>query len=147
MNLLNPISTIMTRDIITLAPDASIAEAAKIFKAHKVHHIPIVEGEKLVGIVSVSDFLFFRRGFLDNANDEKIEEIRMNNYDVSFIMTKGIGKLEPDQKINVALDVFRKNLFHALPVVEGEKLVGIVTTWDIINHLAEDNSAVASYER
>lgn len=145
MNLLNPVSQIMTTDLVTLSPTASIADAAKIFTTKKVHHIPITLEGELVGIVSKSDYLFFRRGFLDNKEDEKVEEIRMNNYQVSFIMTKGVAKLEPTDRINVCLELFKENIFHAIPVVKGSQLVGLVTTYDIINQLAADNKAVAEY--
>jgi acetoin utilization protein AcuB len=61
-------------------------------------------------------------------------------------MTEGVAKLEPYQRVNVALDLFKMNLFHALPVVENDRIIGIVTTFDIIKHLAEDNVAVNTYE-
>ena len=53
-------------------------------------------------------------------------------------MTTGLAKLEPDDRINVALDVFCVNLFHALPVVKDNELVGILTPFDIIKTLAEE---------
>lgn len=146
MNLLSPISTIMTKDIMSLTPSASIAQAASIFENHKVHHIPITLDDKLVGIISMSDYLFFRRGFLDAKEDQKVENIRMNNYEVNYIMTKGIATMEPNEKINVALEIFKENILHAIPIVENGKLVGIVTTHDIIAHLAKDNEAYAEYE-
>ena len=146
MNLLRPVSEIMTKELITLRPSDSIAEAAKIFNSKRVHHIPVTIDDKLLGIISMSDYLFFRRGFLDDRDDEKIEEVRLNNYEVSYIMTKGIATLEPTDKINVALEIFKENLFHAIPVVDEDVLVGIVTTHDIIHHLAKDNKAYAAYE-
>jgi len=146
MNLLSPISTIMSRDVITLKPSASVAEAGAIFDEKKVHHIPIAFDDELVGIVSMSDYLFFRRGFLDDRDDQKIEDIRMNNYEVSHIMTKGVATMESTDKINVALEIFKENILHAIPIVDDDKLVGIVTTHDIIAHLAKDNEAYAEYE-
>ena len=146
MNLLRPVSEIMTKELITLRTSDSIAEAAKIFNSKRVHHIPVTIDDKLLGIISMSDYLFFRRGFLDDRDDEKIEEVRLNNYEVSYIMTKGIATLEPTDKINVALEIFKENLFHAIPVVDEDVLVGIVTTHDIIHHLAKDNKAYAAYE-
>jgi len=145
MNLLSPVSEIMTTNLHTLTPSASIADAALLFENNKIHHIPIAVDDKLVGIVSMSDYLFFRRGFLDNHDDEKLEQLRMNNYEVSFIMTKGLATLESSSRINVALEVFKENIFHAIPVVDEDKLVGIVTTHDIITHLAKDNVAYAEY--
>lgn len=135
----------MTTNLHTLTPSSSIAEAAELFEKHKIHHIPIAIDGKLVGIVSMTDYLFFRRGFLDNHEDERLEQIRMNNYEVSYIMTKGLATLEPSTRINVALEVFKENILHAIPVVEEDKLVGIVTTHDIISILAADNEAHAKY--
>ena len=146
MNLLSPISSIMTKNVITLKPSASIADAAAIFNEHKVHHIPVTIDDELIGIVSMTDYLFFRRGFLDNRDDQKIEDIRMNNYEVNYIMTKGVATMESTDKINVALEIFKENILHAIPIVDGGKLVGIVTTHDIITHLAKDNKAYAEYE-
>ena len=146
MNLLNPVSTIMTPNPISLNPASSISEASEIFSKNRIHHIPIVEDGKLVGLISKSDYLFFKRGFLDENVDEKIEEIRMNNYEVRHIMTTGIASMEPNERINVALEIFKENLFHAIPIVEDGKLVGILTTLDIISNLAKDNKAYAAYE-
>jgi len=146
MNLLSPISTIMTKNLFTVKPSDSIATAAAIFENHKIHHLPVAFDDELVGIVSMTDYLFFRRGFLDNREDQKIENIRMNNYEVSHIMTKGIATMEPSDKINIALEIFKENILHAIPIVDDGKLVGIVTTHDIIAHLAKDNEAYAEYE-
>lgn len=145
MNLMHPISSIMTRHPITLDSFDSIEEASKLFAQHNIHHIPIVENHKLVGIVSKSDYLFFRRGFLDDKTDDTIENIRMKNYEVSYIMTKGLAKMHPDDRINVALEIFKDNILHAILVVKDERLVGIVTPYDIILHLAKDNEAHADY--
>ncbi|MBK8669766.1 MAG: CBS domain-containing protein [Saprospiraceae bacterium] len=78
---------------------------------------------------------------------EKLEDdVRLNNYTAKDIMTKKLAKMDPDDKINIALEVFKENLFHAIPVVKDEKIVGIVTTFDIINRLALDSGATATYE-
>jgi len=145
MNLLGPVSDIMTANPHTLTPSATIGDAAKIFDKYKVHHIPIAIDYKLVGIVSMSDYLFFRRGFLDDRDDEKVEDIRMNNYEVNYIMTKGIATMNSQERINIALDIFKENLFHAIPIVDEGILVGILTTHDIIINLAKDNEAYAEY--
>ena len=55
-------------------------------------------------------------------------------------MTKGLAKLTPDQRINVALEIFLENRFHAIPVVEEQsgELIGIITTFDVIKALASE---------
>lgn len=145
MNLLSPISSIMTKEVMSLGPTSSVSDAAEIFANNRIHHIPIVRNGKLLGIISKSDYLFFRRGFLNDKTDKRIEDIRMNNYEVQDIMTTGVATMESNQKINVALEIFKENLFHAIPIVDNEELIGIVTTFDVIKNLAESKGAVAEY--
>jgi acetoin utilization protein AcuB len=105
----------------------------------------ISEGE-LVGMLSKSDFYLFKRGFTMNESERIEEEVRLNNYCAKDIMTKKLAKLNPDDKINVALEVFNENLFHAIPIVEGNNIVGLVTTFDIIRKLAIDATSYAAYD-
>ena len=146
MNLLESVSTIMTNNPVRLSPFDPLVKVKSIFEKMNIHHIPVVDEGKLVGIVSKTDFLFFKRGFNNTNVIQKMEEIRLNNYVVKDIMTTGLAKLEPDDKINVALEIFKKNIFHAIPVVDDGRLVGILTTHDIINRLAEDKSAISEYK-
>jgi len=146
MNLLAPVSTIMTANPISVSPEDSLQTVNTIFDNHRIHHVPVVLADELVGIVSKSDLSFFKRGFLDDEYNRLAEDLRLNSYKVKNIMTTGLGKLDKDDRINVVLDVFAKNLFHALLVVDGKKLLGIVTTHDIIKQLADDNRVVNSYK-
>ena len=138
MDLLAPVSSIMSKEIISVEPEDTIKTVEKLFKENRIHHLPVVEGEKLVGIVSKSDYLFFKRGFNDLTTDNRIDEFRMKTRKVRDIMTKGIARLEPTERINVAVEVFKENLFHAIPIVDDGKLVGMLTTFDIIRKLSED---------
>ncbi|HKK89748.1 MAG TPA: CBS domain-containing protein [Saprospiraceae bacterium] len=134
----------MTNNVITLRPNDSIAEAAKIFDAQGIHHIPVVEEGNLVGMVSKTDYLFFKRGFLDDKTDQRIEEIRMNNYELSDIMTRDLQYIRANSPIQKALELFQKNEFHALPVLDEGQLVGLVTTFDIIDNILTDQEVQPS---
>ncbi|MBP7643953.1 MAG: CBS domain-containing protein [Saprospiraceae bacterium] len=146
MNLTNPVSTIMSRDLLTVDPDDTIAKLDNIFKHHRIHHVPVEQNGKLVGIVSKSDLLFFKRGFGDDKDLEQLEEIRLNNYEVKQIMTTKMARLEPEERINVALEIFKENIFHAIPIVKDDKLVGMLTTYDILKNLADEGLAVSEYK-
>jgi len=145
MNILDPVSAIMTPNPITVNENDSLSVVGHIFNTHKIHHIPVVQDGQLKGIISKSDFLFFKRGFTKSETDKSIEEVRLNNYTAKDIMTTKLAKLEPGDRINVALEVFKENLFHGIPVVENNMLLGIVTTYDIIKNLAIDSEAHATY--
>ncbi len=146
MNILHPVSNIMTANPICIGANETLAVADKLFRENRIHHLPVLAEGKLVGMVSKSDFLFFRRGFTDTDYEKFEEDVRLNNYTARHIMTSKLAKLSPDDKINVALEVFKENLFHAIPVVENDRIVGILTTFDIINRLALDAEAKAVYE-
>lgn len=143
MNLLSPVSTIMSAKVITVSPDDTLLKINAIFKQYRIHHIPVVDDGRLVGMVSNSDLLFFQRGF-KNGQD-KFDNYRLKTHQATQIMTRKIAKLEVSDRINVALEIFKENLFHAIPVVDSDKLVGIVTTYDIISHLAKDKAATNTY--
>jgi len=145
MNLLAPISSIMTSDLITVGPNDTLVKIEEIFKQERIHHIPVVVDNKIVGIISKSDYLFFIRGFTSDRDDQRMNGLRLRAYKANDIMTTGMATMDPDEKINIALEVFKENLFHAIPIVEEEKLVGIVTTFDIILHIADDKETIKKY--
>lgn len=134
MNAYAPISTIMVTDLVTINPDENLLAVKKIFDTHSFHHLPVVRFRKIVGIVSKTDFNHFTGGINHAGENTQLLE----NTKVEDIMTKGLGKLEPDDRINVALEIFSKNWFHALPVVEHDELVGIVTTQDVIRAILNE---------
>ncbi len=120
-----PISSIMTRNLITVSPNDSLEKLKNIFSEKNIHHMPVVEREKLVGLVTTSDLLWLDESF-DNYK----------NIEVSSVMTKKLALLEPSDKIGSAAQVFLRNWFHAIPIVESEskKLVGIITTFDLLSY-------------
>ncbi len=146
MNLLDKVSNIMTTDLICVNEDDTLASIRHIFQSHRIHHIPVLRDGLFVGILSKSDFSFFKKGFNDISNNKIIEDVRLNNYTAKDIMTTKVAKLSKDDRINVALEIFKENLFHAIPVVEEDKIVGIVTTYDIIKALADANELVSAYK-
>lgn len=144
MNVLDAVSTIMSKDLITVGPHDPLTDVKEIFEKYNIHHVPVVKFKKIVGIVSKSDFLYFMRGFSTSEEDRFINDARMRAYTAEEIMTKGLAKVEPEDRIGVALEVFKVNRFHAIPVVKNDELVGIVTTFDIIKALAETTAPAKS---
>lgn len=137
----------MTQNLITLDGDENLLKVEEVFKEHNIHHLPITDNGKLIGLISKTDFLLFKRGFIDFSTEAKYDLFRLKTHLAKEIMTKGLAKLEPTDKINVALEIFKKNILHALPVVNNGILLGIVTTHDIIRHLADDRSAINQYTK
>ena len=139
MNLLSKVETLISTNLITVHEDDSLAKVEEIFNTHRIHHLPVVYTSRLAGIISKTDFKYFKRG-IANSNQS------LENTKCSEIMTKGVATLSKDDKINVAIEVFKENLFHAIPIMDDDRVVGIVSTHDIMKAISEDNEVINKYE-
>jgi CBS domain-containing protein len=144
MNFTAPVSSLMTSKLVTVAPGDPISMIKSIFEQQRIHHILVVRHKTLLGIISKADYLQFIRNadmtFTDTAGNTDSHPAYLN-YKVEEIMTTGIATLESTDRINVALQVFAENRFHAIPVVDEGEVVGIITTYDIIKQLMEEDHA------
>ena len=140
MNFTAPISTIMTRKLITVMPSERLTKVKEIFDSSRIHHIPVVKYTTLVGLISRVDLIQFMKGAGHVDFDALIENSRLLSYTAEDVMTTKIATLESTDRINVALEVFAENLFHAIPIVDNGELVGMLTTLDIIKTLKEEDT-------
>lgn len=138
MNLFAPVSSIMTTNLLTVNPEDNLLKVREMFEKHHIHHLPVVRYREIVGIISKTDFTHFTGGLSHHQEDRFLNQSRLEKTKAEDLMTRGLGKVEPDDRINVVLEIFTKNLFHALPVVDKGELVGIVTTFDVIRALSEE---------
>lgn len=123
----------MTRKISSVAPHDNLEEVRQIFEQHGFHHAPVVEHGKLVGIVSYTDYLRIIRDFFSSSDGLAKSNERLHSILVRDMMTDNPVCLRMDDTVGAALQIFRANRFHALPVTDGEgKLLGILTTYDIM---------------
>ncbi len=146
MNILAPVSTIMTKSLITVNPKDNISKVKEIFDHNSIHHLPVVNFKELVGLISKTDLMYFLRGFGHNQQDSLIDEARLKAFHAEDIMTKGLAKVTSSEPIRTVLEIFKVNRFHAVPVVDQKELVGIVTTYDIIKKLADDPISLKDYD-
>lgn len=131
------VGKIMTTKVITLHPEDTMDKVKKIFESYNIHHIPIVDNGKVVGIISKTDYLKLLHGFtlFKTSKSESYNLAILRSLLVREVMTKQVAKLNADDTLETAVGFFRENLFHALPVVNDEgELVGIVTTYDLLNY-------------
>jgi CBS domain-containing protein len=137
MKRLEPVSKIMTRELITLSLSDDLYKAEKLFKKHHIRHIPIVEEEHIIGMLSYSDLK--RISFLDSYDSHEVEvdNAIYNMLSIQQIMVKNIVKVNSSTTVKSVAEILAKNEFHALPVVENDILVGIVTTTDLLKYLLD----------
>ena len=132
-----PVSHIMTADPYVLQLNDGLTQAEILFKKHKVRHLPVVSGDKIVGILSQTDLA--RISFVDSydPNNFSVDTTVYSLFSLEQIMVRNPTSISPDTLIKDAAEIFLKAEFHALPVVQDKKLVGILTTTDLIKYLLE----------
>ena len=127
----------MSTELITVNLTNNLIAAEKLFKKNSIRHILVVSGDDIIGILSLTDLL--RVSFVDayGSNESNVDTAVYNMLSIEQVMVKHLVSVSSTQTIREVAEVLAKNEFHALPVVDNNKLVGIVTTTDLLNYLLE----------
>ncbi|NOZ77178.1 MAG: CBS domain-containing protein [Euryarchaeota archaeon] len=115
------IGDVMARPVKTVPPGATIAEAAKLMKKNRIASLVVVDGERPVGIVTERDIAY-----------KIMAEGKDPSTPVEDVMSKDLKTMGPERSLQDAAKLMAAHVIRHLPVVEGGKLVGIVTIEDIL---------------
>ncbi|OPY53724.1 MAG: Inosine-5'-monophosphate dehydrogenase [Methanosaeta sp. PtaU1.Bin060] len=152
------VKDVMNAHPITVQADDSVSEAARRLRENKISGMPVLEGERLVGIVSESDLLkllaveedegslwlpspfeIFEVPFRDLV---KWERMRSKAEDISTkkvreVMSRSLHEVSSDETVEEAAAIMTRHRINRLPVIDGGRLVGILTRGDIISGLGK----------
>jgi CBS domain-containing protein len=128
-----PISKIMSTDIVTVYKKQSLHEVAQLINEKSIRHVPVVSGNKIVGMLSKTDL--DKISFVNTVDGEQLTTLMYDVLTIAQVMTKNVLTIEHKDTIYDAALLLSKNEFHALHVMDEEELVGIVTTTDLIKFL------------
>ena len=125
------VAEIMTREPYTLGPDDNLASARQIMAEHHIRHIPVVSSDgNLIGLVSQRDVLAAEDSTV--LNEEGGEGSRDQYVALSSIMTAPVQTVDEHAGLRGTAMHLQKNKLGCLPVVDGSKLVGIITDSDFV---------------
>ena len=130
-----PISMIMTAPVITLKKHDSLEKAELLFKKHHIRHIPVVTGNAVVGMLSYTDLLRLSFADVTDNEDADVDAMVYNMFTIKQVMKQNIITVTSSHSIKEVAEILASKEFHALPVVDNNQLVGIVTTTDLIKYL------------
>ncbi|MFD1016334.1 MULTISPECIES: CBS domain-containing protein [Winogradskyella] len=135
MRVIEPISSIMSTNIIALNREDNLEMAEELFKRHHIRHIPVVKEEVVIGMLSYTDLL--RISFADAVydTDDEVDSLVYNMFSIDQVMVKNVVTVASTASIKEVAEILATREFHALPVVDDGLLVGIITTTDLINYL------------
>jgi acetoin utilization protein AcuB len=133
------VSELMTRKLITVAPDDSVEAAVQLLRRRGVRHLVVMEGDLLVGILSDRDI---KRAMDPGKPKKKLLNIGglfflLEPILVREIMTPDPVTVGPDLSVQEAASIMVAKRFGALPVEGGGRTVGIVTETDLLRYFAK----------
>jgi len=152
---------LMNPDVIYFHPDASVFDVARVFSEKNISGAPVVEKEKVIGMISISDIVKFMSlklmdaeiishepqslSFLllnlvkmgKNYMDFKHELERISKVEVKHMMSKDVIAIKPDANLLEIAEIMEKNDINRVPVIENNRLIGIISRADLIKALIE----------
>ena len=142
------VSDVMTRDVVSIAPDASVMQAVRLMLQHRISGLPVIDAAgKLQGVVTEGDFL--RRvetgterkrsrlvEFLLGPGRLATEYVHASGRKVDEVMTPDVRTVSEDETLEKVVHLMERHRIKRLPVVRGDKVVGIVTRQNLMRALA-----------
>lgn len=140
------LSEIMNRDLVTVDKHASLRRARRILDQHRIRHLLVVDGKRLVGIVTDRDL---RQAAPSSKSPLTISERQefMDELKVLEVMSRKLITASSTTTIREAAKVMVSEKIGCLPVVDGNQLVGIVTQADLLEMLVRGEQATEAEDQ
>lgn len=123
------IDSVMSTDLITIQPGASLADARSLMQDNHIHHLPVVAGkDELVGLLTLTDVLRAQ----DSVLRDQGERIKAADIVVGDVMVTNVATVSRDASLRQAALFIEKHSIGCLPVVKNDRLVGIITDSDFV---------------
>lgn len=131
-----PVSHIMTKEVISVAENDKLDEVVRIFRKKNIRHLPVRSGKKISGMISRNDINRLTFGALFD-NQEGTDEAILQMLTIPQVMTADLHTVSSDTPIRDVAEIFSAAEYHSLPVVDDGELKGIVTTTDVIRYMLD----------
>lgn len=132
-----PVSHIMSTEPMTVHTAQKVSEVYTLLTENRIHHVPVVNGEKPIGVISSSDMMKLSLdayGTPDSANAEYLD----SQFSIEQVMSGDLVTIGSGEPIRTAAEKLSTGSLHSLPVVGDDgTLVGIVTTTDLVKYLLD----------
>jgi CBS domain-containing protein len=133
----DPINHIMSTNIESIQVGQKLSEVHHLMANMGIHHVPIVDGKKLVGLVSFVDIMKLSL-VLQGASEQTIGAIIDQQYTIRDVMITELVTIGDGDTVRIAAETLSGGDFHSLPVIEANgDLAGIVTSTDLIRYLSD----------
>lgn len=129
-----PVAEVMTPHPRSVQIDDKLSDVRSALADYRVHHLPVLEGKRLVGIISMTDLLEF--GFKPRDSHEDLDAYLDRQFSIEQIMIADVVAIPSNSTVLDAARALSTGALHAMPVVDDDdNLVGIVTSTDLVSYL------------
>lgn len=125
----------MTREVVAVSPSQTLAEALTLTRTHRIRHLPVLDGSRLVGVVSERDLRLAAPPVYVSAEAERRRILSTRS--VAEVMTTELVTTTPDTPVEEAARLLYEHHIGSLPVLEAGSLVGILTETDLLRAFVE----------
>ena len=126
-------------DVVGVSPDDRVADAVKLLATKRIGAVPVVDGDRVLGIFSERDVIYCLERDGAGALDKRVGDV----------MTAPVMSVEPAQPVLAALSLMTRRRIRHLPVVEGERMVGFISIGDLVKYridkIEEEAAAMRDY--
>lgn len=129
----------MSTGIVTVHHGDPVSKVRQLFKDHGVHHLPVVSGHELLGMISWTDLMRVSFGDAFKTDERAVDAALDHTMKIEDLMKKDIRTIRKTATVRDAAEILCKGEFHSLPVVDADDktLVGMVTSTDLIRYLLD----------
>ena len=133
----DPIKNIMVTDTVSVHCGQKISEVRMLMSEYGIHHVPVLDGEKLAGMLSMSDIL--KLSYTAYGTDQREVDAALDQgFSLDEVMIHDVVTVSDKGMVRDAAEILGEGRFHAVPVVDADKkLVGIVSSTDLIRYLLD----------
>lgn len=133
----DPVHKIMTTNPLTVHEKQKVSEVHQLMVEHKIHHVPVVSGTRLIGLISATDLMRVSYGDV-NAQDPRAVDVLLDTYTIRDVMAEDVLTVGSGDTVRTAAEHLARGDFHSLPVLDDDgSLVGMVTSTDLIEYLLD----------
>ena len=122
----------MQTDMVSVRSADPMQKVQDLFDQCNIRHLPVIDNDIFVGLISYTDLMHFLELIDKDSREFYLNKLRLKNYKVEEVMTREIISAQPNDSIQKVIQLIYDHDFHAVPILDKGKIVGMLTTHDIL---------------
>lgn len=132
-----PVQKIMAADPVSVHEQQKVSDVHHLIVERKIHHVPVVSGRKLIGLISANDLLRVSWGDVNKQDPRQVDAL-LDTLTIRDVMQEDLVTLRRHDTVRRAAELLSQGEYHSVPVLDDDdELVGMVTSTDVIKYLLD----------